>query len=148
MKFIQNLWFGSRDGVQTSFFLVKIGKIYSFYSVVTLKIKSRSPKSNQIFKPSQHYNTWICHSVQEIVGCRQAFWSNFEDFKVLMWPWKWGKGHQNLITIFSLPMMRLCKFGQNPPIGTGDRVQTRGYADTDRICTKSNMSPLPFGWGI
>ena len=26
------------------------------YSVVTLKIWSRSPKSNQIFKPSQSYN--------------------------------------------------------------------------------------------
>ena len=48
-------------------------------------------------------------------------------------------GHQNLITSFSLPIMCLCKFGQNPSIGSGDRVQTRSYADTDadRIRTKT-----------
>ena len=38
--------FGSRDRVQTSF-------LYSLYSVVTLKIRSMSPKFNQDFKPSQ-----------------------------------------------------------------------------------------------
>ena len=52
--------------------------------MVTLKIRSRFPKSNQIFKPSQHYNIWslarICHLVQEI-GCRQAFFRlKFENF--------------------------------------------------------------------
>ena len=49
---------------------------YSLYSVVTLKIRSRSQKSDQIFKPSQYYNVWslviIRHFVQEI-GCRQYF---------------------------------------------------------------------------
>ena len=29
--------------------------IFSLYSLVTLKIRSRSPKSNQIFQPSQQY---------------------------------------------------------------------------------------------
>ena len=44
--------------------------------MLTLKIRSRSPKSNQIFRSSQHYNIWnlarIRHLVQQI-GCRQAF---------------------------------------------------------------------------
>ena len=37
--------------------------------------------------------------------------------------------------------MRLCKFGQDPPIGSGDRVQTRSYADVDgNICPISNAN--------
>ena len=42
-------------------------------------------------------------------------------------------------------MMCLCQFGQNPPIGSEDRAQTR--ADADEIRTKSNMYPFPFCWG-
>ena len=69
-------------------------------------------------------------------------------FKVLVWPVKWGQGHQNLITsLFPLPIICLCKFGQNPPIGLGDRVQTRSYADADRIRTKSSMSLHHRFWG-
>ena len=60
---------------QVCFFFVKIWKFHSFYSVMNLKIRSRSPKSEQIFKPSQRYNIWslarICPLVQEI-GCRQV----------------------------------------------------------------------------
>ena len=39
--------------------------------------------------------------------------------------------------------MCLCKFGQNPPIGSGDRVQTMSNAgaDSDRIRTKSSVPP-------
>ena len=52
---------------------------FSFYSVVTLKIRSRSPKSNQIFQLSQRYNIWnlarIRHLVQEI-GYKQAFFGH------------------------------------------------------------------------
>ena len=39
--------------------------------------------------------------------------------------------------------MCLCQFGQIPPIGSEERVQTRSYADADRIRTKSTMPPLP-----
>ena len=50
--------------------------ILSLYSVVTLNVKSRSPKPDQIFKPSQRYNIGslarISHLVQEI-RCRQSF---------------------------------------------------------------------------
>ena len=80
---------------------------YSLYTVVTLKIRPRSLKFDQIFKPSQRYNIWslarIRHLVQEM-GCRQVFFcSKFENFKVLVWPWKWGQGHQNQITSFPPP---------------------------------------------
>ena len=55
-------------------------------------------------KPSQCYNRWslarICHLVQE-TGCTQAFFG--QNFKVLVWPWKLSKGHQNLITSFLPP---------------------------------------------
>ena len=44
--------------------------------------------------------------------------------------------------------MRLRKVGQNPLIGSGDRVQTRSYVDADGIRTKSNVSPpLPLRLG-
>ena len=43
--------------------------------------------------------------------------------------------------------MCLCKFGQNPPIGSGDKVQTMSSEEANRIPTKSNTSPLPFSWG-
>ena len=51
----------------------------------------------------------IYHLVQ-VIGCSQNL-----TFKVLVWPWKWGQGHQNLSIAI----------GENPPIGSGDRVQTR-----------------------
>ena len=39
--------------------------------------------------------------------------------------------------------MCLCQFCQIPAIGSEDRVQTRSYADADRIRTKSTMPQLP-----
>ena len=48
--------------------------------------------------------------------------------------------------------MYLCKFGQNPSIGSKDNAWKRSYADADAdadsdgIRTINNMSP-PFGWG-
>ena len=45
-------------------------------------------------------------------------------FKVMLWPWKWGKGNQKLF-LSHVSVVFLCKFGQNPPIGSGDRVLTR-----------------------
>ena len=99
-------------------------------------------------------NVWtlarICHLVQEI-GCRQAFfWSKFENNKVLVWPWKWGQGHQNLIIspprppplpTRPSPIFCPCKFGQNRPTGSADRVQIRW------IRTKSNVPP-PLQLGV
>ena len=99
---------------------------YSLYSVVTLKIRSRSPKSDQIFKPSQRYNTWslarIRHLVQEI-GCTQAF---VFGKNLIISKCSWILENEVKVTkiltlLSSLPIMCLCKFGQNPPIGSGDR---------------------------
>ena len=39
--------------------------------------------------------------------------------------------------------MCLCQLSQIPPTGSEERVQTRSYADTDRIRSKSTMPPLP-----
>ena len=52
-EFGQNPPTGSGDRVQTRL-------IFSLYSLVTLKIRSRSPKSNQTFKPSHVtiYEVW------------------------------------------------------------------------------------------
>ena len=59
------------------------GSFYSPYSVVTLKIRSMSPKSDQIFKLSQRYKIWsvarIRHLVQEI-RCRQDLFDQIWKF--------------------------------------------------------------------
>ena len=95
-----------------------------------------------------------CDLVQDL-GCRQAVFGQNLTFKVLMWTCKWGQGHQHNITSNPVPIMYLCRFGQNPLIGSEDIVQTRSYAaadtdadvDADRIRTKSNMPPPPLRLG-
>ena len=51
--------FGQNHGIECrqAFFILKVRKLFSFYCMVTLKIRSRSLKPNQIFKPSQ-YEVW------------------------------------------------------------------------------------------
>ena len=83
VKFGQNPSFGSRDGVQTSFFLGQNLKISKCWCDLENKVKVI--KIKPLFSPVQ--------------------------------------------------VMCLCKFGQNPPNGSGDRVQTRSYADADGIRT-------------
>ena len=43
--------------------------------------------------------------------------------------------------------MDLCKFGQNPSTALEDNARNQSYTDADTnsdgICTKSDMSPLP-----
>ena len=68
-KFGQNLFIPTRDRVQTSHFPTNLSP------PVTLKMGSRSPKSNQFFYMSQHCR---CASLVKIysflqeIGCRQA----------------------------------------------------------------------------
>ena len=102
----------------------------SLYSVVTLKIRSMSPKSDQIFKLSQHYNIWSLarfrHLVQEI-ECRQAFFGQTLKLLVFIvwWPRKLGQGHQNLIkSLIHTNVKIYMKFGQNPSFVSRDREQT------------------------
>ena len=86
-KFGQHSPIGSGDRVQTRL-------IFSLYSVVTIKIRSRSPKSDQIFKPSQRYNIWsltrICHLIQER-------W--FKDLITFWWPWLNFQYHHTIKTV-------------------------------------------------
>ena len=52
------------------------------------------------------YKVWPESMIQEI-ACRQAVFGQNLTFKVLVWPWKWGQGHQNLITSFSCQIHEL-----------------------------------------
>ena len=64
-------------------------------------------------------------------GTDKLFGSKFENFKMLVWLWKWGQGHQNLVKIHPLVQEIECK-----------------QEDADWICTKRQYDPpLPFGWG-
>ena len=63
----------------------------------------------------------------------------------------WVKVTKILSTRSALPTVYLCKFGQNPSIGSKDNVPKRSYADADAdadadgIRTKNNMSPPSVG---
>ena len=117
IKFGQNPSFGSRDRVQTSCVWSK----FDFQSAgVTLKMRSRSPKSNHFFPTS--------NVVYMQVRSKSTYWFRRKEcrhgsFSVfIVWrPWKLGQGHQNLLTI---PVIQYIKFGQNPSFGSSDRVQT------------------------
>ena len=67
---------------------------------VTLKTRSRSPKSNQFLSLSQQFS---CTSFVKIhpfileIGCRQAISKNLRPLPPPL-PWKWGQCHQNLIS--------------------------------------------------
>ena len=57
---------------------------YSLYSVVTLKIRPRLPKSDQIFKLSRYYNIMKfgqnpSFALRDRVQ-KSVFWSKFEKF--------------------------------------------------------------------
>ena len=98
-------WF-KRQGADKLFFGQNLKNNYSFNSVVTLKIKSRSPKSNQIFKPSQCCNIWslarICHLIQE-TGCSQAFFGQISKFQSAGVTLKMRSRSPKLITSFLPP---------------------------------------------
>ena len=100
---------------------------YSLYSVVNLKIRTRSTKSNQSFWLSQWYN--IKFDQKTAFGSRDrvhiSFFGKKLTFKVLEWPWKSGEGHQNLIISFPCLSFVSMQVFKNSPIGSGDRVQTR-----------------------
>ena len=53
---------------------------------------------------------------------------------------------KNLSTLFLLPTMYLCKFGQNPFTGSEDNALKQSYTETgtnaNEIHTKTNMSSL------
>ena len=60
---------------------------------MTLKMGSRSPKSNQFFFMSQQYS---CAGLVKIHRADKPFFNNLSPCVTL----KWGQGHQNLISSF------------------------------------------------
>ena len=88
---------------------------------VTLKNRSRSQKSNKQFPFSQQciYASLI-KSINWFrrLAQKQYFW----DFKVLVWPWKKGQGHQNVV-YYSPSPNNVCKFGENPSTSSKDNAQ-------------------------
>ena len=91
---------------------------------MTLKIKSRSPRSNQLFTPSQNC---ICVSLVSICPLVHKITHGNEISYI--------KGRCDL------------ENWVNPSIGSKDNAQKRSYADADGIRTKNNIFPSPFGWG-
>ena len=75
---------------------------------VTLKIKSRSPKSNQLFTPSHHciYASLvkICPLVQKITARNEISYIT----KRSLWPWKLSQGHQKYKQLFPSSQQCIC----------------------------------------
>ena len=92
-----NPLFGTRDRVQTSFCRSKFEIFCSLSSLVTLKIRSRSPKSNQIFKPSQRsiYEVWP----ESVIWCKRQSTDKL----------RWRDPHQKQ---YVLPKLRLAGVGR------------------------------------
>ena len=76
------------------------------HEAVTLKIRSRSPKSNKLLILSDLYrlaNLVTFHpKVHEII-CRQTLFGLILNDYVWQWPWKWDQGHQNLFSFLTCP---------------------------------------------
>ena len=89
---------------------------------VTLKMGSRSPKSNQFFSMSQQYR---CTSLVKIhpfileIGCKQAIFQLSEPTCDLENGVKVTKSQSVLVPVSTI---QLCKFGQNSSIHSRDKV--------------------------
>ena len=69
---------------------------------VTLKMRSRSPKSNQSLSLSQQYSCTSLVKIHPFIHSGDRVQkSHFPTIWALLWPWKWDQGHQNLISSFS-----------------------------------------------
>ena len=73
-------------------------------------------------------------------GC---FWSE-SDIQILMWPWKWGQGHQNLTTSFPRPNNVSMPLWSNSAHWFRRKSADKELCRRRRDSTKSTMSPLPF----
>ena len=115
---------------------------------VFMKIRSMSPKSNQLFPPSQqcsHASLLIIlplvqkithgNPILDISKCRCHLVDRSRSPK-----------SNKLLTLFQ-QCTHLCKFGQNTSTVSEDNARKRGYADADanvdEIRIKNNMSTLP-----
>ena len=106
---------------------------FILYRMVTLKIKSRSPKSNQLFPPFQQciYASLvkIHRLVQKTMNRKEA-----TRFKIMpVWPWKLSKGHQNN-QLF--PYSQLCIYASLVKINpTVQKITHRNHiSDISKCC--------------
>ena len=111
--------------------------LYSLYRMVTLKIRSRSSKSIQLFSHSQHcINATLVkihplvqkithrNLILDISKCRCDLENNVKVTKISS-------------TLSILPTMYLCKFGQMPSTSSEDNAQNQSHAEADGIHTSS-----------
>ena len=132
IKFGQNLPFGSRYMVQTSFFFSFFFFFLTKFDIqntcVTLKMKSRSSKSNHFFPM---FHRCFCASlvkihqfVQEIEYRQGSFLQSLHS--IVWWPWKLGQCHQNLIKSLNHPNITTYEVWLESVVwfASGDRVQT------------------------
>ena len=98
--------------------------IFSFSTAVTLKIRSRSPKSKQFFIMFQLHIHENSVRIQPLI--QKLLYRQVTEFSVflLLWPWKLGQGHQNLIVLCYVPIIYPWNIG-NLTTGSQDIVQTR-----------------------
>ena len=74
------------------------------HEAVTLKIRSRSPKSNKLLIQSDLYrlaNLVTFHPMVHEITCRRTLFGLILVDYVWQWPWKLDQGHQNICS-FSL----------------------------------------------
>ena len=106
---------------------------------MTLKIRSRSIKSNQLYSSSQQCIFACLVKIHPLVQ-KITHGNHISDIS------KCCCDLENKVkvtklqsTLSPLPTMYLCKFGQNPSTGSGK--QSYIDADANGICTKNNMPP-------
>ena len=84
------------------------------HEVVTLKVRSRSPKSNKLLILSDLYrlaNLVTFHPMVHEITCRKTLFGLILVDYVWQWPRKLDKGHQNLFSFLSCPnviSMQIC----------------------------------------
>ena len=120
IKFGQNPSFGSRDTVQTAFF----GQNSTFSAGVTLKMRSRSPKSNHVFSPSQcvSANVIKIHSLVQETECRQ---------EAMLMRTQTGSAPKEICP-------------PRPPLWLGRHNETLGFEDTEILKTTTHIPDFSY----
>ena len=118
----------------------------SFYRLVTLKIRSRSPNVINSEPPPNNALVQVWSKSIYLFRRYRVGKPNLISFHGLVTLKMRSRSPKSNQLFSPLPTMYLCKFGQNPSTGSKDITSERSYADADGIHTKNNMSPT-FGWG-
>ena len=83
------------------------------------------------------------------IGCRQTFQSKFENFKVLVSPWKWSQDHQNLIISFPCPNVVSVQVSSKSTHWFRRQSADKKLRGRQRLQDphKNNMPQIPLGLG-